>query len=114
MVRERRILDRPAQPACPHSSLQEIPEAPFRAFGGVIKYLGLEAPRQRIERAIKLSSFRVLQEQEKRHGFRERPPVAKAFFREGKAGQWRKTLNAEQVAAIVTAHRVQMARFDYV
>jgi hypothetical protein len=37
-----------------------------------------------------------------------------AFFREGKAGQWKKVLTKEQVAAIVSAHREQMARFGYV
>ena len=37
-----------------------------------------------------------------------------AFFREGKAEQWRKILTPAQVAAIVGAHREQMARFGYV
>jgi hypothetical protein len=92
---------------------EDMLEAPLRTFTGVVKFLNIDARRQRIERAIKLSSFRVLQEQERRHGFRERPPMAKAFFREGKAGQWRKVLSEDQVAAIVDAHRAQMARFGY-
>ena len=37
-----------------------------------------------------------------------------AFFREGKAGQWKRVLTPQQVAAILDAHREQMARFDYV
>jgi hypothetical protein len=36
-----------------------------------------------------------------------------AFFREGKAGQWKKVLTKEQIAAIVDTHREQMARFGY-
>jgi hypothetical protein len=93
---------------------EDMLEKPLSTFGGLVKFLGIDAPRARIERAIKLSSFRVLQEQERRHGFRERSPVAAAFFREGKAGQWRKALSREQAAAIVAAHRPQMERFGYV
>jgi hypothetical protein len=87
---------------------------PWKSFSGLVKFLGLNAPRPRIEKAIRLSSFRVLKEQEQRGGFRERPARMEAFFREGKAGQWRKILTPEQVSAIVTAHREQMARFGYV
>jgi sulfotransferase family protein len=87
---------------------------PHRTFAAVAKFLGIEAPRQRIEKAIRLSSFQVLKEQERRQGFRERPARMEAFFRAGKAGQWKKELTEEQVAAIVSAHREQMARFGYV
>jgi hypothetical protein len=93
---------------------EDMLEAPVRTFAAAAKFLGLDAPRPRIEKAIKLSSFRVLQEQERRHGFRERPPQAPAFFREGKAGQWRKVLTPEQVTTIVAANREQMGRFGYV
>ncbi len=93
---------------------EDMLEAPLRTFTAAAKFLGLDPPRARIEKAIKLSSFRVLQEQERRHGFRERPPQAKAFFREGKAGQWRKVLTREQAMAVIAAHREQMARFGYV
>jgi hypothetical protein len=93
---------------------EDMLEAPVRAFAGIVKFLGIAAPRQRIEKAVKLSSFRVLQDQERRQGFRERPLQAKTFFREGKAGQWHKALSQEQVAALVAVHRTQMARFGYV
>ncbi len=87
---------------------------PQKSFAAVVKFLGIEAPRQRIEKAVRLSSFQVLKEQERRLGFRERPRGMEAFFREGKAGQWKKVLSKDQVAAIVSAHREQMARFGYV
>jgi hypothetical protein len=87
---------------------------PQKSFAAVVKFLGIEAPRQRIEKAVRLSSFQVLKEQERRQGFRERPRAMEAFFREGKAGQWRKVLSKEQVAAVVAAHREQMERFGYV
>jgi hypothetical protein len=92
---------------------EDMLASPYKSFSAVVKFLGVDAPRQRIEKAIRLSSFQVLKEQERRHGFRERPKGVAAFFREGKAGQWRKILTREQVAAVVSVHREQMARFGY-
>jgi hypothetical protein len=92
---------------------EDMQEAPHKTFGGIAGFLGLKPPRDRLERAIKQSSFRVLQEQERRHGFRERPPHAEAFFRKGKAGQWRAELSAEQVARIVADHSATMRRYGY-
>jgi hypothetical protein len=92
---------------------EDMQEAPRKAFAAIAGFLGLSPPRARLERAIKLSSFRVLQEQERRHGFRERPPHADAFFRKGKAGQWRSGLSADQVARIVADHSETMRRFGY-
>jgi hypothetical protein len=69
--------------------------------------------RERLNKAVELSSFRVLQEQEKRQGFKEKTPVADKFFREGKAGQWKSQLSQKQIDAVVAAHQEQMARFGY-
>jgi hypothetical protein len=92
---------------------EDMLASPARSFGALVTFLGLDAPRARIAKAIRLSSFAVLREQERRHGFREKPVVADKFFREGTAGQWRKRLTPAQIAAIVAAHREQMARYAY-
>jgi len=92
---------------------EDMLASPYKSFSAVVKFLGIDAPRQRIEKAIRLSSFQVLKEQERRHGFQERPSGMTTFFREGKAGQWRKILTKEQIAAVVSVHREQMARFGY-
>ncbi len=86
---------------------------PQTAFGGIVRFLGLKPPRPRLERAIARSSFRVLREQERRHGFKEKSEQAERFFREGKAGQWREALTPEQIERVVSAHRQQMQRFGY-
>jgi len=92
---------------------EDMLDQPIKTFSGVVRFLGLNVPRDRLERAIKLSSFRVLQEQEKRHGFKERSAGAQKFFRAGKAGQWRRMLTPAQVEALTSPHREQMARFGY-
>ena len=92
---------------------EDMLNAPIKTFGGIATYLGLKPPRARLERAIKLSSFKVLQAQEKKNGFIERSRFADAFFRKGEAGQWKTGLTAEQAARIEKAHEVQMRRYGY-
>ena len=92
---------------------EDMLSSPHRTFGGVTNFLGLKTTRDRLDKAINLSSFKVLREQEKRQGFRERTASSQWFFREGKAGQWRKTLTAQQIEKITTVHHEQMARFGY-
>jgi hypothetical protein len=66
-----------------------------------------------LEKAIKLSSFKVLREQERRNGFIERPATATTFFREGKSGQWQSVLTPDQVQRLLADHGEQMKRFGY-
>ena len=105
--------------ARPHPALhvvryEDMIERPEQTFAGVARFLGLNPPRARLLSAINMASFPVLKEQERQHGFREKPDHAEAFFREGKAGQWKTKLAREQVAAVVRIHRQQMTRFGYV
>jgi hypothetical protein len=92
---------------------EDMLDKPLGSFTKLVKFLKLPATRERIERAVKRSSFKVLQEQERQHGFIERNAQSERFFRTGKAGQWRTELTAEQIARVVEAHREQMARFGY-
>ena len=86
---------------------------PIKAFGTLTHFLGLNPPRQRLERAIERSSFRSLRAQEDKLGFKEKSPHAQRFFREGRAGQWRDLLSQAQIDRIVADHKEQMQRFGY-
>jgi hypothetical protein len=92
---------------------EDMLDKPLGTFTALVKFLRLPASRERIERAIRRSSFKVLQEQEKRHGFIERTETSERFFRSGTAGQWRSVLTREQIARVIEAHREQMTRFGY-
>ncbi|MEE8506681.1 MAG: sulfotransferase domain-containing protein [Kiloniellales bacterium] len=92
---------------------EDMYDRPFKTFGDLGRFLGLNPPRERLRRAIRNCSFKVLQRQERTHGFIERSTHAR-FFREGKPGQWRKVLSEEQIKRIISDHREQMERFDYV
>jgi hypothetical protein len=92
---------------------EDMLDSPLKTFGGVAKFLGFNPPRDRLDRALKLSSFKVLQNQERQKGFIEKSQHTENFFREGKSGQWKKILTPEQVARIQETHGEQMKRFGY-
>ncbi|MGH7023793.1 MAG: sulfotransferase domain-containing protein [Caulobacteraceae bacterium] len=86
---------------------------PFTAFSGIARHLLLRAGLDQIDEAIARSSFDRLKAQEDARGFREKPESSERFFREGKAGGWRKRLSRRQIRQIVRDHRAEMARFGY-
>jgi len=82
-------------------------------FGKLTRFLLMTPTLDQLRKAIELSSFKRLQEQEAEHGFREKPAKAEKFFREGRAGQWREVLTRRQIRKIVQTHHKQMSRFGY-
>lgn len=87
---------------------------PRKYFKQVANFLGLKPSAERLERAIRNSSFKTLKEIESKKGFKERSKVAKAFFREGRSDQWREVLTPDQVRRIIRDHHEQMERFGYI
>ena len=104
--------------AVPHRRLlvlryEDLLQAPRREFGRVCTFLGLRPPAERIDRAIEASSFKTMQAQERRTGFKERAPHAQAFFREGRADQWRDAFSDDLIARLGAATARTMQRFGY-
>ncbi len=93
---------------------EDLLEKPKKHFKRVTQFLGLNPKTERLERAIRNSSFKAMKAQEEKTGFKERSEFAKAFFREGKKDQWREKLTPIQIERIIDDHREQMERFDYV
>ena len=93
---------------------EDMSRRPGPTFRAIAAFLGLKPSRERLERAMRHSSFRVLRAQEDRAGFVERTPVQKSFFRAGKVDGWRRVLDDAQVRRVVERHRAQMERFGYV
>jgi Sulfotransferase domain len=92
---------------------EDMATDPVRSFGGIAAFLGLRLPADRLERAIRYSSFAVLKEQEQRQGFRERSAKSETFFRAGDIGQGRRVLAPKLVRSLCAVHEEQMARFGY-
>jgi len=92
---------------------EDLLAEPERYFARIIRFLGTgEVDAVRLNRAIAFSSFDTLSGQEAAEGYRA-GGGAKAFFRAGKAGQWRERLTAEQVRRIEVAHGAVMQKFGY-
>lgn len=92
---------------------EDMLSKPHREFARVIKFMGLPEDRARLDRAIKFSSFRELSGQEKKIGFIERSKNAERFFRKGKAGTWRTTLDQDHIARIIADHGDVMVEHGY-
>jgi len=87
---------------------------PVPTFTKLARFLGLpQASRERIERAIKFSSFETLQKLESSKGFVEKSTHSQRFFRRGESGQWQDALTPEQIRNIAAVHHRQMERFNY-
>ncbi len=102
-----------AVPALHVVRYEDLQDQPFETFAGVARFLDLNPPKERLERAIANSSFGALKAQEEEHGFVERTEHTR-FFREGRVGAWRAALSEQQVMRIVSDHREEMERFGYV
>lgn len=93
---------------------EDMLASPQRTFASVSDFLRLPKDRERLKRAMRHSSFRVLAQQEQQGGFVERSKNADRFFRRGQAGSYRDELSAEQVQMILDAHRPLMTELDYI
>jgi hypothetical protein len=62
-------------------------------FAEIVSFAGLEIDENRVRKAVEFSRFERLQAQEAAHGFREKQPTARSFFRAGKTGTWREVLS---------------------
>lgn len=79
----------------------------------VIDALSGTATPDDISRAVAHSSLDELQRQEASHGFRERLPGQKRFFRTGRIGEWRDVLTPVQIGKIEAACAPVMERWGY-
>lgn len=77
----------------------------------VLAFLKVPVKDGKLRRAIRMSRFDKLRAQERKSGFKERPPGMDAFFATGKAGGWRDVLSPAQVARIRGAFLPVLERF---
>ncbi|MCQ0093751.1 sulfotransferase domain-containing protein [Roseovarius sp. M141] len=92
---------------------EDMLNKPERAFGALVQHLGVPLDPERLQRAIRFSSFDEAKGQEAKAGFAENPGKNKTFFTSGKAGGWKDELSDDLVAKLRTEHHDTMKRFGY-
>jgi aryl sulfotransferase len=92
---------------------EDMLEQPLETFTRCVSFLGLDEDLLKIQTAINQASFESLRSQEIKHGFRERPGTASAFFRSGTSGQWKTALRADQIRRILKEQGTVMERLGY-
>lgn len=92
---------------------EDMKADPEKAFAGLLGFLGIPADAERLERAIRFSSFDEMRRQESATPFIERSANLDRFFHTGETGQWKETLSPEDVAFLRERHGDVMSRFGY-
>jgi hypothetical protein len=93
---------------------EDMIDRPLDAFSAFLRHAAVSATPEQIQRALDLSNFPRLQEQESTIGFDKRlSERGRQFFRVGKSGQWRDGLSPAQIDRIVKDHGKMMERFGY-
>jgi hypothetical protein len=92
---------------------EDLYNRPSKSFRSIVRFLGLQPPKPRLQKAIRFSSFDTLKKLEDTEGFNERSGKAERFFRKGVPAQWKDELTEKQVARIVETQAAEMRRFAY-
>ncbi len=86
---------------------------PMATFTRALRFLKLPDDPERTAKAIRLSRFEGLAQQEQERGFNEKRPEVECFFRKGISGEWRNVLTPQQVSKICRDHGEVMRHFGY-
>jgi hypothetical protein len=93
---------------------EDMLRAPEKPFGAVVRYLGDKPNHARLTKAIEFSRFEIAAAQEVQTGYQANAPNAgSAFFRNGKAGDWRDVLTPNQISRIEADHGAMMRKLGY-
>lgn len=92
---------------------EDILENTFLNFKKALEFIGLDKSDAEIRKAIHSSSLKKLAAMEEEEGFIEKPIQMNAFFRSGKAGNWREHLSNKVAQDLVSRHHPLMERYGY-
>ncbi len=86
---------------------------PHGCFRTMLDRLGIPVDGERLDRAVRFSSFEELQRQEKAGGFVEASRNTERFFHSGTSGQWQGVLSDEDIATVRQANQAAMRTYGY-
>lgn len=86
---------------------------PRASFARLLTHLGMPVDPERLDRAIRFSSFDELSKQEKAEGFVEKSDESERFFAKGQSEQWKTDLPPRLIKKMKHAHRKMMKQYGY-
>jgi hypothetical protein len=92
---------------------EDMKADPGTAFAGLLGFLGIPVDAERLERAIRFSSFDEMRRQESETPFVERSANLDRFFHTGETGQWKDALSPEDIAFLRERHGKVMSKHGY-
>ncbi|HEY3637561.1 MAG TPA: sulfotransferase domain-containing protein [Rhizomicrobium sp.] len=92
---------------------EDLLSDPVSGFVRLARAAGLAHDASSVAGAVETSQFSVLQEEEMRSGFRERPDTCRLFFRSGRARSWEGILEKNLQDRLVRDHGAAMERMGY-
>jgi hypothetical protein len=92
---------------------EDMKAEPEEAFAGLLGFLGVPVDAERLERAVRFSSFDEMKRQESVTPFVERSTNLDRFFHTGESGQWKHALTPHDVAFLRERHGKVMSRYGY-
>ena len=92
---------------------EDLKADPAAGFSRILELIGVPVEAERLERAIRFSSFEEMQRQEAAHGFIERSPRAERFFARGESGRGREELAPALAERLAADHGPVMQEFGY-
>lgn len=92
---------------------EDLLDDPETHFGKVLDLVGVPVDTERLQRAIRFSSFDELARQEEEQGFIERPEQSEKFFGKGQKDQWKTDLDPALAEMIRAKMGETMKRYGY-
>ncbi|MEO1139252.1 MAG: sulfotransferase domain-containing protein [Pseudomonadota bacterium] len=92
---------------------EDMLENPQEEFSKALEFIGVTPEAERLDKAIKFSSFDELSKQEAEKGFAEKSPNSEKFFAKGSAGQWKTDLAPELIDRVRRDHKRLMKKYGY-
>src|SRR5699024_3195129 len=92
---------------------EDMKQAPRDVFSELLSFLGVPVEDERLDRAVRFSSFGEMQRQETEAPFAEKSAHIERFFHSGRTGQWKDGLAPDDAAMLRRQHGAVMKRFGY-
>ena len=92
---------------------EDLLDDPETHFAKILELVGVPVDAERLERAIRFSSFDELSRQEEEQGFIERPEQSEKFFGKGQKDQWKTDLDPALAEMIREKMGETMKRYGY-